>query len=504
MTIKSEIRISKYEKLNSQRGILLIPVIIFAAIAIVVMGGVMNWTQTTIRANRDLLTRERAIQLAESGIDYYRWHLAHDQDDYQDGTGAAGPYVHQVLDKDGDVVGEYSLAITPPPIGSTRVRIESTGTPASSTVSRRIRVEMAIPSLAKYAVAANDVMRFGEGTEVFGPIHSNQGIRFDGLAHNIVTSALSSYDDPDHDDTNPEKLEFAVHTHLTAPPGSGVNNNYRPLEMPPGPAPSRPDVFEAGRQFPVPAVDFTGLTNDLANIKSQAQASGRYFAASGSQGYQIVLRTNDTFDLYRVTSQTSTTNSCRNNSDANGQPGWNSWSINNRTFVANYAIPGNGLIFVEDNLWVEGAVNTARVTIAIGRFPDNPSNRPQLTVNNNLTYTNYDGTDVVALIAQGNLNAGFNSANTLRIDAALVSQNGRVGRYYYASQCGASYLRNLITLYGMIATNIRYGFSWTCSGSYCSGYANRDIIYDANLLYGPPPSFPLTSDQYEILSWEEF
>jgi hypothetical protein len=122
--------------------------------------------------------------------------------------------------------------------------------------------------------------------------------------------------------------------------------------------------------------------------------------------------------------------------------------------LANYAIPSNGLIFLEDNAWVEGAINGARVTIAVGRFPDNPSTRPQLTINNNLTYTNYDGTDVVALISQGNVNVGLVSANNLRIDGALVSQNGRVGRYYYSSNCGANYVRNSLTLYGMIATNI--------------------------------------------------
>jgi hypothetical protein len=475
------------------KGSLLIPIIIFSSVALVIIGGIMKWTQTTIDANRQLIVREKAIQLAESGIDYYRWHLAHDSDDFQDGTGASGPYVHLVRDKDGSVVGEFDLNITPPITGSTKVRIESTGIPAGSTISRKIRVEMAIPSLAKYAVAANDTMRFGEGTEVFGPIHSNQGVRFDGLAHNIVTSALSSYNDPDHTGNN----EFAVHTHVNSPPGSGVNDNFRSAEAPPtSPVPTRTDVFEVGRQFPVPAVDFTGLTNNLANIKSDAQANGRYFSASGAQGYQIILKTNDTFDIYKVNSQTNPPSGCTN---TQSQTGWNTWSVNNRQFINNYAIPANGLIFVEDNVWVEGAINSARVTIAAGRFPDNPSSRPQLTVNNDLTYTNYEGVDVVALISQGNINVGLVSDNSLRIDAALVSQNGRVGRYYYEHDCSPYNIRNTLTLYGMIATSIRYGFAYTDG----TGYQDRNIIYDANLLYGPPPSFPLTSDQYEILSWEE-
>ncbi len=497
--IKKNFRLSAFN-FQTQRGVLLIPIIIFAGVALVIIGAIMNWTRITITVNRDLLVREKAIQLAESGIDYYRWHLAHDALDFQDGTGGPGPYVHEVRDKDGNLVGEYSLNITPPPIGSTKVVIESTGTPTGSSVSRTIRVEMAKPSLAKYAVAANDVIRFGVGTEVFGPIHSNNGIRFDGFTHNIITSALSDYDDPDHSGSN----EFAVHTHVNPPPGSGINGNFRPLEAPPtNPVPQRPDVFEVGRQFPVPAIDFVGLTNDLATMKSDAQASGRYFAASGSQGYRIVLNTNDTFSIRRVTSQYSDSN-CTNSAN---QSGWGIWSVNNTSNVGTYAIPANGLIFVEDNLWVEGAINTARVTIANGRFPDNPANRPQLTVNNDLRYTNYDGSDVIALISQGNINVGLESDNDLRIDAALVSQNGRVGRYSYNSNCSPYHTRNSITLYGMIASNLRYGFAYAgsiyCGGTSGGGYCDRFINYDANLLYGPPPSFPLTSDHYEILSWQE-
>src|SRR3989344_2834141 len=188
------------------KGQLLVPIIIFAGVAIIIIGGLLNWTKITIEANRQLATREKAIYLAESGIDYYRWHLAHNKLDFQDGTGASGPYLHEVRDKDGNVTGEFSLEITPPPIGSTKVTVESTGLPIEGGVSRTIRAELAIPSLAKYAVAANDVMRFGVGTEVFGPIHSNLGIRFDGLTHNLVTSAVTSYDDPDHSGA----VEFGV------------------------------------------------------------------------------------------------------------------------------------------------------------------------------------------------------------------------------------------------------------------------------------------------------
>ena len=466
------------------RGQLLIQVLVFAAIAILVLVGIASFVSVSIQAGRITVQRELAIEIAEAGIDYYRWHLAHSPNDYQDGTGSAGPYVHNLLDKNGNIVGQYILDIIPPPVGSTLVTITSTGKiSANPNLQRKIQTKLAIPSIAKYAVIANAAMRFGAGTEVFGPIHSNGGIRFDGLAHNLVTSSVSSYDDPDHTGGN----EFGVHTHVS------------PTDpLPPAQVPSRPDVFEAGRQFPVPAVDFAGLTADLAQMKADAQTNGKYFAGSGGLGYRIVLKTNDTFDLYRVNSLVSPPSGC-----SSSQSGWGTWSINTtggaQTFLANHQFPANGIIFAEDHLWVEGQIDGARLTISSAKFPDNSSTRTSIAVNNNILYTNYDGSDVIGLIAQNNFNVGLKSLDTLRIDAALIAQNGRVGRHYYGSSCGTGYVRSTITLLGMIATNQRYGFAYTDG----TGYQTRNINYDGNLLYAPPPSFPRTSDQYTTISWEE-
>lgn len=465
--------------------------IVLGAIAVFLVGGLVNWAVINVKASRQVLYRESAIQIAEAGTDYYRWHLAHAPDDYRDGTGQPGPYTHDFYDKDGNIIGQFILDITPPPIGSTVVKINSTGkVSADPTISRTIETTLAIPSLAKYSVVANDTMRFGEGTEVFGPIHSNGGIRFDGLAHNVVSSGRDEYNDPDHAGGD----EFGVHTHV---------NPVDPL--PPNPVPNRPDVFEAGRQFPVSAVDFAGLSGDLASIRTDAQAEGLYFANSGALGYHIVLRNDDTFDLYRVTNLVAVPNGCTN---VIGQQGWGTWSIRagGEVFLQNYPFPANGLIFVEDHVWVNGQINTARLTIASGRFPDVPAQRTNIIVNNDITYTNYDGQDALAFIAQGNFNVGMVSEDDLRIDAALIAQNGRVGRHYYRPptlpaqpRCSPYHIRSVITLYGMIATNQRYGFAYTDG----TGYQTRNIIYDANLLYSPPPSFPLTSDQYTTISWEE-
>ena len=246
----------------------------------------------------------------------------------------------------------------------------------------------------------------------------------------------------------------------------------------------------------VPAVNFVGLSQDLANIKAIASSSGVYVASSSAYGYELVLNATGTYTLYRVTALTTTSGGCSN---TQGQTGWGSWSIQTETFIRSAPLPANGIFFFEDNLWVRGAVNGARLTIGSGRFPDNVSTRTSITVNKDLRYTNYNGTDVIQLIAQNNINAGLISNDTLRIDAALIAQNGRVGRYYYPSGCAPYTVRQKLTLYGTIVTNLRYGFAYTDN----TGYQIRELVYDGNLLYNPPPESPQTSDQYVQASWEE-
>ncbi len=467
---------------SKKSGQLLPQVIVFGSVALVIIGGLLNWARINIIGARESLNRERAIELAESGIDYYRWHLAHNRSDYEDGTGVPGPYIHNVYDKNDNLIGTFSLNITPPPNGSTKVRIDSTGTTASTTVSRTIRVDMAIPSFAKYAYVSNSVVYYGSGDEVFGPIHSNSGVGFldgspDPVVHNLVTSALSTYNG-----------HFAVYTTVpTADPN------------PPAAVPSRPDVFAGGRQFPVPVVDFNGITSDLSSIKTAAQNSGFYRASSGANGYKVVLKTNGTFDLYKVNTLLSPPNQCVN---AQNQTGWGTWSISgaggSTTLLGNYALPANGVLFFEDHVWVEGAINNARITIAAGTFPVNSATYKNIIVNNNLTYTNFDSSDVIGLIAQGNFLVGMASADSLTIDAAIIAQNGATIRYYYGGKCSPWNLRSTLTTYGMFGSN---GQGYFYYGD--SGYASQPASYDANLLYAPPPFFPLTSDQYSILSWDE-
>jgi hypothetical protein len=483
---------AKLRLTQRSRGFVISGTLVFATIGVIIITGVVAWFGGVIKLSRNAFDNERAFQIAEAGIDYYRWHLAHADEDFQDGTGEEGPYVHDFINKTGDKIGEFSLNIIPPQDGTTVVTIESTGTvEGNEGVSRTIRVKMAKPSFAKYAFVSASEMRFGEGTEVFGAIHSNGGIRFDGFANNVVSSAKEYYDDPDH--SGP--YEFGVHTHIS------------PVDPPwPNDVPVREDVFGAGRQFPIPAVDFEGISADLSQMRILSKtAEGFYKGDSGRRnyGYEVTLKTNGTFEVRKVRSLVSPHWSC--SAEQNGQDDWGSWSVDQTRKVQTYNYPENGIMFFEDDVWVKGKIDGERITIVAAAFPDTPSNRKSITVNEDVLYTNYDGQDVIALMAQKNINVGLISEDDLRVDAAMIAQNGRVGRFYYTDEylwlpgCEPYSNRERMTVNGMIGTKERYGFAYTDD----TGYEFRDIIYDSNLLFGPPPEFPLTTDQYETISFEE-
>lgn len=473
-----------------KKGQIAVQLLFLSAIIVALIAGFVSLAASLLQVSVRSQNKLQAFSVAEAGIEYYRWHLAHSPQDFTDDTGGPGPYVHPYYDKDGNLIGQFSLAITPPPAGSSVVTITSVGTVvADPSVQKTIKVRFGNPSFLDYSVLMNGNVHFGTGTVTYGTIFANGGINFDGVAYGPVESALTTYKNPDANN----KTEWAVYT--DASPAD---------PLPPTPEPTRSDIFRAGRFFPIPAVDFTQIVQTLASLKTQAQTNGTYYASSSVYGYDLALSASGTYRMYKVTSLAQLPNSCTNTSH---EPGWGVWSVGDETLVASGTIPDNGVIFAEDDLWVRGQIKNEHLTVAAGRFPENPSTYANITVNNSMLYTNYDGLDGLGLVAQNNLNVGLFSDDILRVDGAIIAQNGRVGRYYYSppnvhnnsQKCGDTVMRQKITLYGSIISGGQYGFGFDDS----TGYQERDVIFDPNLRASPPPYFPLLSTQYTPISWEE-
>lgn len=457
-------------------SILAYGLVIMAAVSIVltsIIGFVVSQTKYSLRVH----SREEALQVAEAGINYYRWYLAHKVDgktaqqvkDYWEtgspiGVGTA--YEAGYADPSGGAVGRYSLLVTPPESGSSVVTVRSTGwTNKYSDDKRTIEARLRRPSWSEYIVLSDAPVRFGEGTEIYGRIHSNYGIRFDGLAHSLVTSGVSSYDDPDHNDHD---LEFGVHTH---------KNPVDPL--PPAAMPDRPDVFEGGRQTGVATTDFSGILGDLSTMKSVAEAGtkGSLYFNNAHQGRHIILKTDDTFSIRTVQSFSSSTNDIINYSG--------DWQT--------YPLPDDGIIFVEGHVWLEGKIDSRRVTIVAANLSS--AALKSVFIAKDVSYTNTGCSDMLGIIGQDDVEIPRSSEDILEIDGALLAQTGRVGRDHYN---GTGSVRDTITVYGAIVSKQRYGFAYTDG----TGYQTRNLYFDNNLLYCPPPYFPVGTE-YEMDLWEE-
>jgi len=456
-------------------GSALVYALIMVSIVAVLFTGVIQFITSHVRDGLNAESKEQSLHIAEAGVYFYRWYLAHQVEGltaqqifnfWQNGTpyGVGSPY-----EEDYESIGRYSISVTPPVDYSTVVSAEVTGwTYSDPDIKRTIRVRFRRPSWSEFSVLANANIRFGDGTDVFGPIHSNGGVRFDGVAHNVVSSSQESYVDPDTGLTKP-----GVWTNWAGEYNSNMGSN----------------VFLAGKDFPVPLQDFNGIAADFALMKDAALGGNGYFFDSDGQGRHIILHADGTADISRVDSYDSS-----------------SYSIISESNTTSYELPEWGVIYVQDNAWVEGVIDGKKLTIVAA--DSSAGQTPNIFIGNDITYTNYDGNDILGIAAEGDISTMRDSEDNLRIDAALLAQTGRVGRKYYGSYCilwkkGICKqekwdTKDTITVYGAMATNKRYGFAYTDG----SGYVHRNLLYDNNLLYEAPPYFP-TGNAYAIDLWEE-
>lgn len=456
---------------KNQNGGLLMLVLVFTTLFVVVAGGLVTLALSQNKLGQKQLAQEQALKIAEAGLNYYRWHLAHDPNDFQDGTGGPGPYVHDYNDPYGSKIGEFSLEITEPSGCTSDVTITSTGvTVDEPNISRTVRAIYGTQSLANFAFLTNSNVWFGDTENLNGPVHSNGGIRMDGTHNAQVTSAKETYICTSEQGCSDEVKDGIW--------GSG----------------GTPGLWE----YPVPVIDFDSITADLATLKTQAQDFGIYISQQGL-GYHINFLADGTFDLYRVTG-------LENPVWGYDGSGWvrDSWDIKKETFVQNYAIPSTcGIIFIEDNVWVDGVVN-GEVTLIAAKLPEVKNNMRNIIINGDISYLDSNGGDILGIIAQNDILIPLYSApDNLEIDAALLAQNGHVFRYYYQDSYSPYYLRDTVELTGVIISNTTWTFNWVNAGNnIISGYQNTITNYDPNLLLNPPPGFP-TEGAYGFIKWEE-
>ncbi len=461
-------------KIKNTKGFLLVLVLVFGAVFFVMITAYMGYVITQSQVARHKYTKEQALQISEAGLDYYKWFLAHYPGDVTNGTGTPGPYIHQYSDPEGGAIGEFSLEVSSSTSCGdvTAVDITSTGyTYEKPNVKRIVYGRYARPTVAEYAYIINSNVWAGSDRVIVGPYHSNGGIRMDGTNNSTVTSGQSTWNCDSSFGCSP------TNNNADGVFGNGPNSSLW--------------------TFPSTPINFTGLTVDLAVMQNKAQNSGgHYIGPSGKAGYHIIFKSNGTYDVRRVNSKEN---------EPNGYA-WGRYMniLKGTSFIGNYPIPtGCAVIFVEDQVWLEGVVN-GKVTIAAADI-DTTGVDPSIILNNNITYAT--ATSGILVIAENDVLVGLEVPDDMTLNGIFIAQNGHFGRNYYdysmPSAWDAYVLRNSLTLNGTIVSNGRVGTKWTSNGVYVSGFNTRYNSYDRALVTNPPPLTPKVSDTFEFIEWRE-
>lgn len=470
-------------------GSLLILVLVLGSVFLVIITSFMGYVVTQNKVVNFRHEQYRATDIAEAGLNYYKWYLAHYPNDVTDGTGLPGPYTHVYNDPEGGPIGEFSLSISSSTYCGSVASIEVTSSAftynepsAVATVSARY----ARPTVAEYSFITNGGVWYGDDRVITGPIHSNQGIRMDGYHNSYIGSGQASWTCTATYGCSPNQVVDGVYTtsgHAT------------------------PGLFS----FPVSPIDFGGLTLDLSDMKTKAQSGGGiYYGPSGNSGYQVIFNGNDTATIRRVTNTTSYW-------AYSTEEGWHQTErnvISSTAFVATVAISNDcPLLYFEDKVWLEGDVSQ-KVAIAAANL--SLGSQTNIVINGDIEYVPGASAGLIA-IAEDDVDVGLQVPFDLETDGIFVAQNGRFGRNHYCvNDCSGTggnqglpaaldpyVTRGTMTHLGSVVSNGRVGTQWTSGGVMVSGFANRVSSFDQDQVNDPPPLTPETSDVYLFSDWRQ-
>jgi hypothetical protein len=493
---------------------------------------VIQVASTNLFVTGNIVKSQRALNVAEAGLNYYMWHLNHNPTDYKDGTNQPnqpdpklgyGPYVHAYKDSQGIEQGTYTLWLKPESSGSTIVTVRSIGKAAGTDITRTVEAKIGSPSFASYAVVSDSALWFGNTETANGPVKSNEGVRMDGANTSTVSSANATYTPPSSLGGNGQPQNGVwCHTSVTAP----VNCNTR---------------SKSSWVYPVPLTDFNQVSSSLCtikkiafssksatqsmatqsnacsqqpNVRTEAYLPRRSVTYSADRGYLIQLNPDGTYNLYNVV-------------DENDRLTPYTSALTLQSVANNITIPSEGVIYAEDNVWVLSNPNyRGRVTISAGRLAStNSSTYANITIAGPLLYSTKNGSDAIGLVAQKSIEiapyappstGGF----TYEVNGALLAQNGSVryrGTYLSDSdRCtrGWTASNQNFLFYGSVASRQNWTWTWLNGSSQCgdaafssgngyvSGILNNTTQYDYALEYAPPPRYPTTAG-YNILAWRE-
>ncbi|KKS28707.1 MAG: hypothetical protein UU89_C0029G0006 [Parcubacteria group bacterium GW2011_GWC2_42_11] len=474
-------------KKQNMGGSILVISIVFMSVFMMLFSSLLGYLLVQYRWVDQKTEQERALQIAEAGVEYYRWRLSHFPSDITDGTGVPGPYVHVYEDPELGPIGEFSLEVGGDILcGEVQViQATSTGhTYADPDIERSIVVRIARPTVADYSYVVDSNVIAGASRTIIGPYHSNGVIRMDANNLSLVTSKINTAD------CGPTGLGDC---------GSWSNDIFGVYG-----GGTHPEWWRWGQ----PDIPFSNFDFDFGQMETRAIADGIYLPKisndTSSYGYYLELQNDKTVDIYEVDGKwksiTSQTPASQNVSLPELDGNLNTY----RTFLRTEAIPQDcPLIYVSDRTWLEGVVS-GKVTVVAN---DVGASTPDLFIQDNITYATGGGIDGLTVLAERHLLIPLYVPNIMTINGIFFAQKGSYGRNYYEDCSGCSSVnpydeykeQSTLNTNGTVVSKLRTGTQWGT----VQGFETRNDFYDRDLAESPPPMTPFTSPNFRFIEWRE-
>ncbi|MGC9089441.1 MAG: hypothetical protein ACP5IV_04785 [Caldisericia bacterium] len=371
-------------------------------------------------------------------------------------------------------------------------------------------------SFSDYLVASNDTIYFGYDEEVHGPIRSNGNINFSGeiwdtitakgYVRDYITFGPYAYQHTGGFHFYLNGVEYKVEPFKNSSqnnPISTVANIYPPLvyngntyntvnivqspdqktyyvDLPPFNSPlnniGSEDVKVYSQQQP--NMDFSKVQTSENQIKTIAQNTGYYFNGS-SKAVELHFLENGTIQV----------------KEGNGPTRIIPMPTNYPVTLPNGTIYTGGVIYVNGDVTVRGKVN-GRVTVYAS---------DDVWIESDLTYVHPPVTDPnqtpnyipdsLGLIAYDDVIIDKNAPEHLRIDAAVLAQNGSFGIDPNANYHPYNPNGHVLDFRGSQTFYSADNAPAIISGNKVKGYETQLTYYDYNLRRARPPLFPSIGDE---------
>ncbi len=483
------------DRKNREKGFIITYILVFAVVFAILLSALLGFILSQLRVSKQEAASEQALYIAEAGLNRYRWYLVHKSQELLGGEELGCPPSGCIGCEECEyefslpglgVVGGYTLEVEEVrPCGITTAVTVTAEAWSNNFPNSKRKVELKYikPSVADYSYILNHNVWAGSDRTIAGPYHSNGGIRMDGENNSLVSSEQVEWLCTDSYGCSPcpDECDYVGGEGCICP---GVfttaNGNEELFEL------------DAGH------FDFEGITVNLNQIKGLTKDDGKglYLPPSGELGYHVILN-----GRQLIAREILELSAVRAYSEEDGNF-WEYSIISQESAAEYYELEDCGLVFMEDNVWIEGEL-AGKITFVSADLIDEEK-EADVWLKDDIEYLNGLGEDALVLAGQRNVLITPDSPDYMDLYGVFIAQTGRFGRNYYSPWQYPQYAKKeRLVIYGSIISNGRVGTKWTSGGSWVSGYGERQNFYDSELSADPPPFLPCLSDEFGFIKWHE-